>query len=296
MVTDEQIEAILSHGKLSGASYTQTSDGLYNTSYYLKRNNERYVLRVAPGDSVPKLFYEIDMMRSEPEIHRLVRKHTGVPVPEVICYDFSREIIDTDWMILQFMPGTPGYFNDEDLGRYTREIHEIQGEIPGYPERAAETGEHWPDLFIKYAELIFRDCLNVEVISRGEYDWFTEIYRKHKDSFKQITPSLLHLDLWSQNILTLDGRITAILDFDRGLYGDPELEFAVNDANGLSTEGFFRGYGKERPYDRDAQIRQKLYIVYELIKYAHIRTARGGSYQTGRRHVTQCRELLSSLD
>jgi hypothetical protein len=42
------------------------------------------VLRVAPPDDVPKLFYEIDMMKSEVAIHRLVREHTDVPIPEIV--------------------------------------------------------------------------------------------------------------------------------------------------------------------------------------------------------------------
>jgi fructosamine-3-kinase len=102
--------------------------------------------------------------------------------------------------------------------------------------------------------------------------------------------------LWSQNILTVNGRITAILDFDRGLYGDPELEFAVLDTYGHSTPEFFEGYGKPRSVSSKAQIRRKLYIVYELIKYAFIRTARGKSIPTGRRHVEQCKRILEEIE
>ena len=92
------------------------------------------------------------------------------------------------------------------------------------------------------------------------------------------------------------GRISAILDFDRGLYGDPELEFAVLDTYGSSTPDFFEGYAKSRPVDADAQIRQRLYMVYELIKYAFIRVARGKSMSTGRSHVAQCKRILKELE
>jgi fructosamine-3-kinase len=129
--------------------------------------------------------------------------------------------------------------------------------------------------------------LSCGVIDESEHDYFLSIYEKQGGVIDSIRPSLLHLDLWSQNILTDNGRITAILDFDRGLYGDPELEFAVLDTYGYGTPGFFEGYGKPRPADSKAQIRQRLYIVYELIKYAFIRVARGGSMPTGRNHVMQ---------
>ena len=80
------------------------------------------------------------------------------------------------------------------------------------------------------------------------------------------------------------------------IHGDPELEFAVLDTYGYSTPEFFEGYGKSRPVDPEAQVRQRLYIVYELIKYAFIRVARGKSMPTGRRHVEQCKRILQELE
>ncbi|MFH1881328.1 MAG: fructosamine kinase family protein [Planctomycetota bacterium] len=81
-----------------------------------------------------------------------------------------------------------------------------------------------------------------------------------------------------------------------GLYGDPELEFAVLDTYGYSSLEFFKGYGKPRPVDSKARIRRKLYIVYELIKYAFIRFARGKSMSTGRSRVAHCKRILDELE
>jgi fructosamine-3-kinase len=235
-------------------------------------------------------------MKSEVNIHRRVREHTDVPVPEIVFHDFTREIIDRDYLIMEYLDGRSGMFDESELGQYIRQIHAIQSEECGYPERAAPTAKSWPDIFHTYVELIFKDCLSYGVIDRSEYEHFLSIYEKHNDAVVDVTPSLLHLDLWTQNILTMNGSISAILDFDRGLYGDPELEFAVLDTYGYSTPLFFEGYGKPRPIDSDAQIRQSLYIVYELIKYAFIRLARGKSMSTGRSHVAQCKRILEGLE
>ena len=97
------------------------------------------------------------------------------------------------------------------------------------------------------------------------------------------------------HILTQNGRITGILDFDRGMYGDPELEFAVLDTYSSATKDFFEGYGQSRPNLEDAEIRRVLYLVYEMIKYAFIRLARGGSYSTARMHIGECRSLIETL-
>ncbi|MFC1479573.1 fructosamine kinase family protein, partial [Planctomycetota bacterium] len=250
--------------------------GHYNDSYFIDTADETFVIRIAPHDDVPKLFYEIDMMQSEPAIHEAVLEHTDIPAPRVVYCDFSRNTAEYDYIILEFLQGHSGDFDDEELGRYVRSLHNIKRDVFGYPDRAAPTGNSWPEIFAEYAELIFKDCLSCGIIDQKEYDCFLSIYKKHENSVRECEPCLLHLDLWTQNILTENGTITAILDFDRGLYGDPELEFAVLDTYSTSTPDFFKGYGTPRPTDHDAQVRQKLYIVYELIKYAFIRYARSG--------------------
>ena len=296
MLSSHNIKQMLRRAGFSGCTISSIGAGHYNDSYYVDSDQGRLVLRIAPADSIPKLFYEVDMMKSEVNVHRLVREHTNVPVPQILYYDFSRDLINRDYLIMEYLDGNPGLFDEKELGEYVRQIHAIKSDLHGYPERAAPTGESWQDIFYTYVELIFSDCLSCGVIGSGEYEHFLSIYKKHRDVIVDASPSLLHLDLWTQNILTVNGRITAILDFDRGLYGDPELEFAVLDTYGYSTPDFFEGYGQPRPVDSKARIRQQLYIVYELIKYAFIRFARGKSMSTGRSHVSQCQRILEELE
>jgi len=296
MLADGTIKRMLHKSGFDESRVSPIGAGLYNDSYTVDSDKGRFVLRVAPPDSSPKVFYEIDMMKSEVTIHRLVREYTNVSIPEIIYHDFSREIIGRDYLIMEYLEGHPGLFDERELGRYVRQIHAIHSEKFGYPERAAPTAKSWPDIFHAYVELIFKDCLSCGVIDPSEYNHFMSIYEKHESAVVDVSPSLLHLDLWAQNILTIDGKISGILDFDRGLYGDPELEFAVLDTYGYSTPEFFEGYGVPRPNDGVAQIRQRLYIVYELIKYAFIRVARGKSMSTGRSHVAQCKKILEGLE
>ncbi|MHC4617801.1 MAG: phosphotransferase [Planctomycetota bacterium] len=296
MLPDRKIEQVVERAGFGGCGISPIGAGHYNESYYLDSNRGRFVLRIAPPDGVPKLFYEIDMMKSEVNVHRLVREHTAMPAPEIVYHDFSREVIDRDYLVMEYIEGDSGFFDERELGRYVKQLHAIRSDECGYPERAAPTGTSWPELFRTYVELIFKDCLSCGVISEDECRYFLSIYEKRAEVVRDVQAALLHLDLWTQNILTVDGRITAILDFDRGLYGDPELEFAVLDTYGYSTPQFFEGYGSRRPLDAEAQIRQRLYIVYELIKYAFIRAARGRNMATGRRHVAQCRRILEETE
>jgi aminoglycoside phosphotransferase (APT) family kinase protein len=103
----------LQKADLSQCTVTNIGSGHYNDSYYINSEKGKFVLRIAPPDNISKLFYEIDMMKSEVAIHKVVRENTDLPVPEIIYYDFSREIIDSDYLIMEFLPGSPGAFDQK---------------------------------------------------------------------------------------------------------------------------------------------------------------------------------------
>ncbi len=96
-----------------------------------------------------------------------------------------------------------------------------------------------------------------------------------RDAFPPLRrASLCHMDLWWENILVEGGRITGVLDWDRALWGDPEIEFAVLDYCGMSRPSFWEGYGADRPKDAAAEVRRKFYVLYELQKYIVIERRR----------------------
>jgi len=271
--------------------------GLYNSVYNFELDGKDHILRIAPSDDTPKLFYEIDMMHSEPAIHHLVQSQTNIPVPEIVYHDFSRKVFARDYLIMEKLTGTVGGYGLKELGQYVSQLHGIQqneGKF-GYPCRRFEMGNKWGDVFLDYAHHIFYDCRKAGAVSNEEHDYFISIYVAFESVFADCQPCLLHLDLWRTNILIQNGRITGILDFDRGMYGDPELEFAVLDTYSSATKDFFEDYGQSRPNLEDAEIRRVLYLVYEMIKYAFIRLARGGSYSTARMHIGECRSLIETL-
>lgn len=75
------------------------------------------------------------------------------------------------------------------------------------------------------------------------------------DAVKQ--PRFIHGDLWRGNILvSKTGELTAIIDCDRALFGDPAFELATGwmiDAN------FLGGYGRQPDASPEAVLRRRLY-------------------------------------
>jgi fructosamine-3-kinase len=116
---------------------------------------------------------------------------------------------------------------------------------------------------------------------------------RHLRLFDRDLPScLLHMDIWAQNILVDDGRVTGIVDWDRALWGDREIEFAVLDYCGISEPAFWEGYGERRDASAEAQVRQLFYLLYELQKYIIIRQGRGRDAEGARRYKRQVWQLV----
>ena len=84
------------------------------------------------------------------------------------------------------------------------------------------------------------------------------------------------MDVWGQNILVdAAGQCHWIADFDRALWGDVEIEFAVLDYCGISEPDFWVGYGQKRDESPSAQIRRQFYMLYEVVAHMLIRVWRG---------------------
>jgi len=266
------------------------------------------VLRVAPPQDDGLLYYEKGMMKVEAFLHPLVRERTSVPLPDVLCYDDSHEVIGTDCIIMSAMPGrTMGEVWHtlsgrqqqgivRKLGEFVRELHDIQGERFGYvwPNNVMEGSADWPTAFNDMMDRILADNVRVGSYLKREADDLKRAIERNMDAVdRPDRPSLLHMDLWHQNILLDEaGRITGILDIDRAVWAPPEFEFAVLDTYDLSTEKFFEGYGKKRDKSDAALVRRAMYIIIEIIKYPFIRAARGGNPDGGAHYKRQINSLV----
>jgi aminoglycoside phosphotransferase (APT) family kinase protein len=225
------------------------------------------------------VFYERDMMRQEPGIHALLLEKTTVPIPRIIGYDNSHSILDRDYLLMERLPGQPlsamPHANEEavlrELGACLAQAHALTAESYGY------IGEHhpmppqntWKEAFV----LMWRKLLD-DVVTSGHYTdadrtRLLRLLDRYLPMFNRNAPAcLLHMDIWSENILVSDtGVLTGIIDWDRALWGDPEIEFAILDYCNISQPAFWEGYGQTRDASSEAGIRSLFYLLYEVQKY-----------------------------
>jgi aminoglycoside phosphotransferase (APT) family kinase protein len=290
--------------------FSPTPTGKYNTSYYVDGWKRPLVLRIAPPDAREQnLFYEFRMMRQEPEIHALVRLRTNAPVATIIAHAAPHPLIGRDFLLMDRLPGSPissrtmGTAAFKKLlfqvGRAMAQVHAITRDEYGYvgPHRPMEPQKDWSGAFPVMWHKLIDDTVSCGGYSTDDADLMRRLLDKHLEAFRRpVASSLLHMDIWAENILCDgSGGLTGLLDWDRALWGDPEIEFAVLDYCGISEPAFWDGYGKNRDTSRGAEIRRLFYLLYEVQKYIFIHRVRSGSASEADEYRRQSLSLAKTI-
>jgi fructosamine-3-kinase len=250
-------------------------------------------MRVAPPDDVGLLFYEQHMMHQEPELHALIRDRTSIPMAEVVGYDFGRTRIDRDYIVMTALPGIPlsgfsGLTQSvyqqalRQVGEHLRQLHTLtaaeclglEGNYYGYlgAHQPMEPQTTWAAAFHVMWNMLLDDVVACKGDTEQEAQSLRDLLDLYIEEFdRPIAPRLLHMDVWSQNILIdQQGNVTGLVDFDRALWGDVEIEFAVLDYCGISEPSFWDSYGNLRDESPSAILRRQFYLLYEVQKYIPI--------------------------
>ena len=296
--------------------FSPIQTGKHNRSFWVEGQDGRYVLRIAPPDEAGFLFYERLMMRQEPALHTLILEHTDLLVAEIIGHDFTRERVERDYMLMRALPGTPlsdvqdlnqGMFQRAlfQVGEQLRQLHDLTAQDCLGARAFGYLGEHhpmppqqdWASAFQMMWNLLLDDVVDCGAYTPADGDSMRRLYDQHAHHFEQpVEPRLLHMDIWSQNILVdPQGNVTGIVDFDRALWGDVEIEFAVLDYCGISEPSFWQGYGSQRDTSRPAEIRRLFYLLYEIQKYMPILVWRRNDPAGAARYREQSLSLAAPL-
>jgi fructosamine-3-kinase len=153
-------------------------------------------------------------------------------------------------------------------------MHALTARQYGYlgAHRPMDPQPTWWQAFRAMWNALLDDTVVAGGYSAQEAEGMRTLLDAYASEFARPAPAaLLHMDVWSQNILVdEEGTVTGLVDLDRALWGDPEIEFAVLDYCGISEPAFWEGYGQERDRSPAAQIRQRFYLLYEVQKYVAI--------------------------
>ncbi|MEA3337585.1 MAG: aminoglycoside phosphotransferase family protein [Chloroflexota bacterium] len=295
--------------------FSPVRTGKHNASFWVESKGSHFVLRIAPPDDAGFLFYERLMMRQEPALHALIGAKTTIPVAEIVAHDFSRALIDRDYLLMKALPGLPlseaaasrEMMNRSlhQVGQYLRQLHRLTADAQLGRHDYGYLGSHepmsarqsWFEAFRVMWNLLIDDVVACGAYTLEEAASMRKLFDRLAEHFQHpVAPRLLHMDVWRQNILIDDrGNVTGLVDFDRALWGDIEIEFAVLDYCGISEPAFWQGYGQQRDQSPSALIRRQIYLLYEIQKYMPIQILRRNDPREAARYRQVSLSLASQL-
>ncbi|MCY3018080.1 MAG: phosphotransferase [Planctomycetota bacterium] len=282
--------------------------GKFNETWFFSLADRELVFRMAPPTDAGFLFYEKNMMAQEPAIHAAVRSRTRIPVPEILVYDAACDAVPRPFLVMERLPGEPLTARpdvDENdvfrrVGEHLGELHRsVIGERYGYvgAHKPMEPAATWAAAFAVMWNKMLDDIVACDGYDLKQADSMRRLLERDRAVFDRRVPAcLLHMDIWHQNILVDSrGQVTGIVDWDRALYGDPEIEFAVLDYCGVSIPSFWEGYGSQRDDSADARLRGVYYYLYELQKYIVIRALRSKNRRDALRYANAALRIANTI-
>ncbi len=207
----------------------------------------------------------------EAEMVRHLRQAGVVPVPDVLSASPSL-------LLLEFMPGdhlTPDA--EPALGSLIGRLHEVTAPKFGFGVDTLNGSfvlpNGWHDAWIPFfRERRLLHAADAAVTNGRLTQEFRERIQHLGDRLGDLlteprSPSLLHGDLWSANVLATGPEITALID-PSVVYGHPELEIAYAAGMGGMGSDFVNAYTRHHRLDDGFwSTRRYAYLTYAAIMH-----------------------------
>lgn len=189
---------------------------------------------------------------------------------------------DSDLLVIEHVPGTTdhGPAVARAAADHLARLHGVEAEAFGF-ERDTLTGpvrqpNPWTDSWIAFyrehrlghvAELALESgslppslAKRVDTLAADLEELLSE----------PAAPALIHGDVWTTNVLSRAGAVTAFLD-PATYYAHPEVELAYIDWTGTFGEPFFDRYRKRRGIEAGFSDRRRyVYRLYPLLVHVHL--------------------------
>jgi aminoglycoside phosphotransferase (APT) family kinase protein len=213
----------------------------------------------------------------ETEVFALNKMHRieGFPVPKVLYYDKSRNIIDNQFFFMEFVEGTSlDKISEElsekeynsissELGNITNKINSIESDYFGYISQENKRFSSWAEAFLNMIKELLNDASEIGIFLPIKDDKLYNLISSQKYLLNKVKTSVLvHKDLWAGNIFVdpKSAEITGIVDWERALFGDGLLDIVCGFL--LDNKNFIQSYLGRDSLTEDEEIRCILYKIY----------------------------------
>ncbi|MBT8384603.1 MAG: fructosamine kinase family protein [Bacteroidia bacterium] len=258
-IIGEKIKAFrpVSGGDISKAFLLET----YQYSYFLKVNNHQEALAM----------FEAEKIGLE-----TIYKTNTIAVPKVFyCSTFEKQSL----LLLEYIePKSPEKKDFQKLGTKLAALHNISQTSFGFTSdnyigRLFQSNKHhinWEDFYCHERILPQLILANTKgLLSKNEIPEITSLLKVLKDLSNNVTPSLLHGDLWSGNyIIATDG--TPYLIDPAVYFGHNDVDIAMSKLFGGFDKSFYEAYQDYYPVGENSTARIDLYQLYYLLVHLNM--------------------------
>jgi Ser/Thr protein kinase RdoA (MazF antagonist) len=156
-----------------------------------------------------------------------------------------------------------------EIGRWSKRITEVPGELFGYPRSDGRTRSRvWSEAFLAMIADILEVAAEMDRKLPRTGSEIAEVFGRHRARLDGVAePRLIHYDLWDGNVFVredADGwHLEGFIDGERAFYGDPIAElvslisFIPEDEAAAVVDGFLG-----RALTADEELRLAMYRSY----------------------------------
>jgi aminoglycoside phosphotransferase (APT) family kinase protein len=246
----------------------------------------------------------------ETYILKRVAEETGVPVPQVLLFDDSGQLLDRPYAVHTRLPGRslgavlPEMAEEDikmvgyEMGRYLARLHVMSGERYGdYFVEDPLASPHERDYTLARVDSWLRECEDNHLINPNGVETLRQTFER-ADFLDQEKPCLVHGDYYEGNVNVQEGavgfHVTGVSGFEHSQAWSREWDMVklfghVFDHSPILREGFLNGYTESVELSERFWDRLKLYqlaVAIFQVQYGH---------QIGNADLRSSQERLSRL-
>lgn len=265
-------------GKFSAFSAKELGGGLCNAVYLIEADGVKYVLKIAPEDSVVMMRHEKDIVETEAEMLRVFVEKLNIPAPRLVFADNSRTVCDVPYFFMSFTEGQPLNSLEERptdaeitaikrrVGEICRDICSVKAEKFGIPALKETWFDNNCDFVMKLFEMLLADAADKDVKIPGmKPAELMKLLGSLRPVLNEASePCCAHTDTWDGNLMIKDGKLVSLIDYAAVLYADPLISHDFHDFGPTPCGPFLDGFGKTS-FTKAELLRIQVYKIWQRL-------------------------------
>lgn len=241
--------------------------GDINLCYWLSDYHHNYFIKLNDKS-------KLEQFESEAYSLSQISQLNTLHCPQVVTYGST---LDKSYLVLEYLPLNNGSeHNWHQFGRQLAQMHLNsshgqfgwqQDNYIGNTRQPNNWQSNWKTFFSEQRIGWQLQLLAEKSIHLGNIEYIVEICHDLL-LHHQVTPCLVHGDLWQGNIGFND---CGIYVYDpASYYGDREVDVAMTELFGHLPSSFYRGYQEVYPLEKDFDKRKLVYNFYHVLNHANL--------------------------